>query len=95
MTIVSGIVATWVNKLDSIFKGRREGVLKNYFYVDDDIFKAEQNLIFNKLWIFVGLTVEFPKVGSWIVRKITNKEILVVFDGSNFFAHEKFVHIKI
>ena len=88
MTTLLGIVGTWVNRLGIFFENSRECVLKNIFYIDEEIFEAEQRHIFHKLWIFVGLTIELPDAGTWIVRKITNKEIVVVFDGSTYFAHE-------
>ena len=43
MTTLVGIVGTWVNRL-GIFLKTAECVLKNIFYIDEEIFEAEQHI---------------------------------------------------
>ena len=88
MNKVLNLIRNTVNSISRLFEGPRESILPRKFYLDDSIFNAEKRLIFSRLWIFCGLTNELQDPGSWIVKKIVDKEILITRDGDTYFAHE-------
>ena len=88
MNKVLSLIRSTVNSIRLSLEGPRESILPRKFYIDDSIFESEKNIIFNKLWLFAGLTNEFQTPGSWIVKKIIHKEILITRDGDTYHAHE-------
>ena len=76
------------HRIRLLFEGTRDNILNREFYVDEDIFKLEKINVFNKLWLFIGVTSELNAPHSWMIKKVINKEILVTYDGSRYYAVE-------
>ena len=50
------------------------------FYTDEDYFDIEMKQIFEKEWLFVGLTCEIPRKGNYITQQVGNNPIMIVRD---------------
>ncbi len=88
MNKVLSLIRSAVNSIRLLLDGPRESILPRKFYIDDSIFELEKKRIFNKLWLFIGLTNELPVSGCWIIKKVIHKEILIIRDGDTYHAHE-------
>ena len=75
MNKVLSLIRSAVNSIRLLLDGPRESILPRKFYIDDSIFELEKKRIFNKLWLFIGLTNELPVSGCWIIKKVIHKEI--------------------
>ena len=76
------------HRIRVLFEGPRESILPRKFYIESNVFELEKKYIFNKLWLFIGLTNELCEPHSWMRKKIINKEILITFDGHDYHALE-------
>ena len=76
------------HRIRVLFEGPRESILPRKFYIESNVFELEKKYIFNKLWLFIGLTNELCEPHSWMRKKIINKEILITFDGHDYHAVE-------
>ncbi|MEM9203321.1 MAG: aromatic ring-hydroxylating dioxygenase subunit alpha [Actinomycetota bacterium] len=59
---------------------RRSTGLNPSAYVDDRFFALEQELVFERAWVTVGLAAE-AEVGRMLVRQVGQKSILITRDG--------------
>ena len=48
------------------------------FYTDQHCFDVEMKQIFQKEWLFVGLTCEIPAKGNYISQQIGSNPIMIV-----------------
>lgn len=73
----------------NFFGLRNNYILKRKYYISENIYKKEIYKIFNKLWIFVGLTTELEK-NDWVVKKVGQLEIIITKDKKTdeYFALE-------
>ena len=79
----------WLTTLiPSYLSPRTNIILPRYFYIDQRVYGQEIKHLFSKYWIFVGLLNELPKDNSWMRKKIGIKEILIVRDNNEIYAHE-------
>jgi phenylpropionate dioxygenase-like ring-hydroxylating dioxygenase large terminal subunit len=51
------------------------------YYVSEDIFEREQDVVFPKLWFFVGMQSQIPQAGDYFVRQIGRESVIIVRDG--------------
>jgi phenylpropionate dioxygenase-like ring-hydroxylating dioxygenase large terminal subunit len=56
---------------------RRSTGLAPSAYVDDRFFALEQQLVFGRAWVTVGLAAEVAKPGPMLVRQVGQKSILI------------------
>jgi Rieske 2Fe-2S family protein len=54
--------------------------LPQKFYKDADVFQVEMENIFNKEWLFVGITGEIPEKGNFITLNVGDNPITVIRD---------------
>jgi phenylpropionate dioxygenase-like ring-hydroxylating dioxygenase large terminal subunit len=76
------------NFIKSLFKSERTSLLPRSFYISDHILKRENKYLFGKLWIFAGLKNEIPDDGCWMIKKIGFKEVIIINDKDQYYAHE-------
>lgn len=55
--------------------------LSRDYYVSEDIFEREQDVVFPKLWFFVGMQSQIPQAGDYFVRQIGRESVIIVRDG--------------
>lgn len=63
-------------------------ILPREYYVSDNILKKEHKNLFEKYWIFAGLTHEIKENKAWVKKKIGHREILLVHEDGNYYALE-------
>lgn len=49
-------------------------------FTDPDILKAEQELIFERCWLYVGHESEIPERGSFVKRKVAGRQMIMLRD---------------
>ncbi len=69
---LSGLVID--DRRDARFKVNRRA------FVDDDVLRAERDLIFSKCWLYLGHTSEVPKAGSFVSRRVGGRPIIFTRD---------------
>ncbi|GGF64193.1 aromatic ring-hydroxylating oxygenase subunit alpha [Alteromonas lipolytica] len=53
------------------------------FYTSEEYFNVEMKQIFEKEWLFVGLTCEIPRKGNYITQQIAGNPVVIVRDQNN------------
>ena len=51
-------------------------------YVDEEIFKREREIIFNRCWLYVGHASEISKNGDFVARQVGGRDIIFSRDHS-------------
>ena len=75
-------VDTARKEMDSLLKSReRNYSLPRPLYNDPHMFRVDMEEIFQKEWLFVGMTSELPKKGDYITVEIGQNPVLVVRDA--------------
>ncbi len=60
-------------------KNRREGYsLEQPFYIDQDYFKLDMEMIWYRDWLFVGHDCEIPKAGNYVTVQIGDYPVVIV-----------------
>src|SRR5258706_7575397 len=67
--------ALLVDPAQRIFKVARRN------FVDPEIFKAEKERIFDRSWLYLGHSLELPRPGDFISRKVGGRGILFTRDS--------------
>jgi len=62
--------ALLVDPAQRIFKVARRN------FVDQEIFEAEKEKIFDRCWLYLGHSSELPKPGDFISRSVAGRSIL-------------------
>jgi len=69
--------------LEDLLKDYRHGwSLEQGFYKNPEVYRAEQERIFRKHWIFAGHTSQIPNVGDYFLLEIDAESIIVVRSNS-------------
>ena len=69
-------------EMDRLLKTRQRNYsLPRELYNDPHMFRIEMEEIFQKQWLFVGMTSEVPKKGDYITVEIGQNPVLVVRDA--------------
>jgi Rieske 2Fe-2S family protein len=69
------------HRVDRLLDAHRAGFsLAQPFYTDPDVFHAELKAIWQREWLFAGLTCELPKPGSWFKLDVANASVVVTRD---------------
>jgi Rieske 2Fe-2S family protein len=69
-------------EMDRLLKGRKQNhSLPRPLYNDPHMFRIEMEEIFQKEWLFVGMTSEVPKKGDYITVEIGQNPVLVIRDA--------------
>ena len=62
--------------------------LTSRYYTSPEIFRKEQQRLFESLWIFAGITDEASDDNAFFTRNIGRKNVLFVRHKGQYFAHE-------
>jgi len=65
-------------------KNRREGFsLEQPFYIDEDYFKLDMEMIYYRDWLFMGHDCELPKAGAYFTVQIGQYPVVIVRGRDN------------
>ncbi|HEX7741723.1 MAG TPA: aromatic ring-hydroxylating dioxygenase subunit alpha, partial [Sphingobium sp.] len=65
-------------------KNRREGFsLEQPFYIDEDYFKLDMEMIYYRDWLFMGHDCELPKPGAYFTVQIGQYPVVIVRGRDN------------
>ena len=68
-------------KLDSMLASYTPGrPLAQAFYKDPELFEADLALIWQRQWLFAGLTCEISQIGEWFTMQVGETSVVVVRD---------------
>ena len=75
--------------LKDLIKRYRPGwSLEQEFYIDQDIFQQEWDLIWKKYWLFAGTLADIPKAGDYFIYTAQNDSIIIIRGNKGeVFAH--------
>ncbi|MET0748183.1 MAG: aromatic ring-hydroxylating dioxygenase subunit alpha, partial [Rhizobium sp.] len=60
-------------------KNRREGFsLEQPFYIDNDYFKLDMEMIYYRDWLFMGHDCEVPRAGNYITAQVGEYPVVIV-----------------
>ncbi|ANG61619.1 Rieske (2Fe-2S) protein [Marinobacterium aestuarii] len=69
-------------EMDRLLKGRKRNYsLPRPLYNDPHMFRIEMEEIFQKEWLFVGMTSEVPKKGDYFTLEVGQNPVLIIRDG--------------
>lgn len=51
-------------------------------YTEDDVFRRERAIIFNRCWLYVGHESEVPKAGDFVTRTVGGYDLIFSRDGT-------------
>jgi phenylpropionate dioxygenase-like ring-hydroxylating dioxygenase large terminal subunit len=57
---------------------RARGFVSRDAFVSQDVYRLEQERIFDRTWIYLGHATEIPAAGDYVVRKLGSAEVIVV-----------------
>ncbi|MGE3141790.1 MAG: aromatic ring-hydroxylating dioxygenase subunit alpha, partial [Hyphomonadaceae bacterium] len=68
------------NSTGLIIDDRENGIFRVHrsAFVDQEIFKRERDLIFDRSWLFAGHISEFPKPGDFVTRHVGGRPLILV-----------------
>lgn len=75
--------------LKDLIKRYRPGwSLEQQFYIDQDIFQQEWDLIWKKYWLFAGTLADIPRAGDYFIYTAQNDSIIIIRGNKGeVFAH--------
>lgn len=77
------------NKLQKLLGNYQHGwSLEQPFYLDNDVFNAELEIIWKKYWLFAGTIADIPKPGDYFTYKVGNDSVIIIRGNKGeVFAH--------
>ncbi len=60
----------------------RTGIVDRGIFVDDDIFRTEQEAVFTRAWLFVAHESQIPNPGDFFVSRMGTESVIVSRDRS-------------
>ncbi|MBM3940352.1 MAG: aromatic ring-hydroxylating dioxygenase subunit alpha, partial [SAR202 cluster bacterium] len=56
------------------------GLVSREIYVDEEIYRLEQERVFARVWLFVGHESQIPKPGDYFVGRMGEESVIMTRD---------------